>query len=109
MQQQISSLRAEVEALRAREAASSSVLPSSTGTSQSRNTEIAMLREEVARLHANHSREHLLGLSTSSPPLNEDFVRELASLRAEMDQLRLQQDIPQYVELPSYSPRPAER
>ncbi|KAJ3473830.1 hypothetical protein NLI96_g12803 [Meripilus lineatus] len=100
MQQQISILRAEMEALRAREVTnSSSVLPLSTGTSHPRNIEIATLREEVARLQ-----EYLLGHpTTSSPPLNEEFVQELASLRAEVEQLR--QDIPPFAELPGYSPQ----
>lgn len=109
MQQSTSRLRAEMEAPHAREATRSIGLLSARGTPQSRNIEIGMTgEEEGTRLRRNHSQEHVIGPSTtSSPPLNEDIVRELASLRADVNQL--QQGVPPYEVLPGYTPQPTEQ
>lgn len=104
LHEQISILRAELEALRNRGAASSQAPTSSAETRSSRDKEIAILREEVAQLRADRTQEQ-----TPSPPssatLNEGLLRELSSLRAELEQMRMQQEVSQYGELPRYTPR----
>ncbi|KAJ3482029.1 hypothetical protein NLI96_g7260 [Meripilus lineatus] len=103
-------LRAEMGVPHAHEATSNSALLSATGAPQSRNAEIVMPRKDKAiRFREKHGRGHLSGRSaTSSPAMNEDVVRQLASLRAEMEEMRLRQDIPSYGELPGYTPQSTE-
>lgn len=107
-EQQSSNLLAGMQTFLAREATRSiRTLPSFAGSSLSWDTSLHMLQEAGSLLEAKQRRRaHLRRRSTSSspsPPLNVDFVRELAFLRAEVEQLR--RDFSRYGELPSYTPQ----
>lgn len=73
--------------------------PSSGVTSQT--SDIAILRQEIAQLRARQDLEHRSGLS--SPQINGDLVRELEALRAELHEMRAQNELPRYSPPPPFS------
>lgn len=109
LREQVNSLRAELEVLRSRDQSSgpsrSSRHPSSSVTTPLIN-EIALLREEVTQLKVRQERKQSRERPLPSP-MNETLVREVASLRAELEELRSQHDLSQLGDmLPRYSPPP---
>ena len=103
LRQNIRNLWEQMEALRAEHglavstAATSGVTGDSTSSS-SLHREFQILRKAIEQLRTEQS-----PVASSASPATTDLLREMAFLRAEMDEMRLQQEIIQGP-LPSYSP-----